>query len=375
LSTTTRGRAQVELEYGGVKVHPHLDFSATYDDNIFIAPRGQEKSDLYFTISPGMHLLYGNQKRNFLSLDYTAGIQRFTEHTSEDTLNHAVTFSGQASLDKFTLSLTHVLTDIRGANIEVGERVGEFRNVTQGAAEYRLSPKTSVGVNYRQEFHHFDKNTFIDWQSYEPSGTFYYHVTPKTHILGQFDYGWVTVNGGRNDAQYQELDIGVRTLPSSKLVGTIKGGYQHRDFSGPADTINAWVASATLEANFTDRTSAELNAIRNISPSITATDNNYTLTRVMLTLRQKLWNKRLVVSVGGGYEHDDYKKQFNVASPPAVQLRTRRDDYWEGNLGVDYNIARYFQVGASYRYRENNSSIDSVSFGNHITSVHLLLHF
>lgn len=367
LSAATMGWSQDELHLGPVKLHPHLDFSATYDDNIFIAPEGQEKSDFYFTTSPGVYLLYGDQKRNFLLLDYTMGIQRFVRQTSEDTLNHTVAFSGHVSLDKLAFSLTHSLTDIRGANIEVAERVSELRNVTQTDAEYRLSSKTSVGLNYRQEFRDFDKRTLIDWQTYEPGGTFYYHVTPKTHLFGQFNYGWVNVDQGNNNAVYQEADIGVRTLPGSKLVGTIKGGYQHRDFDGSADTINRWVASAALEANFTDRTSAELSGTRNVSPSVTATDNNYTLTRVQLTLRQKLWRKKVVLMAGGGYERDDYEEK--------IAGQTRRDDYWEATVGADYNITTYFQVGASYRYRKNNSTINSVSFNDNIASVHVLLHF
>ena len=37
-----------------LKVTPHLDISATYTDNVSLAPRGGEKSDLVIKVSPGV---------------------------------------------------------------------------------------------------------------------------------------------------------------------------------------------------------------------------------------------------------------------------------------------------------------------------------
>lgn len=75
------------MEDWPIKFHPHLDLAATYDDNILIA-HDHERSDLCFTVSPGLQLLYGDVSHDYLSLDYTTGIQRFLQHGSEDANNH-----------------------------------------------------------------------------------------------------------------------------------------------------------------------------------------------------------------------------------------------------------------------------------------------
>ncbi len=345
---------------------PHLDLSATYDDNVFISP-SNKTNDLYFTISPGLRLEYGDPKRNWLAVDYTASIVRFMDLTSENTVNHTATFDAHVRFNKLSVAVTHVLQDVTGANVEVGDRIEQMQNVTDVSLEYQVSSKTSLGVNYHQQFREFDSPTQIDNQQYEAGAAFYYRLFSKTDVFGQFNYGWVNVETGNGDARYQEVNLGVRTTPASKIVGTAKAGYQHRDFENAIGSINSIVASVSLVDNFTDRTSVELIVSRSINPSVTSPGNAYTATRAGLSLRQKLWNRKILFSAGGAYEHDEFDQ-------PVLGV-DRSDDYWEASLGLDCDVTKWLQVGAAYRHRRNGSTLHSVSFDGNIATVHALVRF
>jgi hypothetical protein len=359
------GAAEEEWQIGPVKPRPHLDVALTYDDNVLISP-ANEQDDFSVTVSPGLQLVYGETGRNYVSLDYTAGLERFLRLTNQDADNHYVTFDSHLELNRLALGLNHAFRDITGPNIEVGTRVEERQNVSHLDAEYRLSEKTAVGLNYRQEFHEYTSTNLTDFSQLEVGGAFYYQVLPKTDLFGQFNYGWVEEDGGA-DASYQEANLGVRGQLTRKVTGTVKGGYQHRQFAGPIDSVDAFAAAVSLLAEFSERTAAELVLSRNINPSVTSPGNSYEATRVGLILRQKLWKEKITLALSGVYEHDDYDQ--------LVFGTKRRDDFWDAGVEVSYEFTKWFQVGASYHHRENDSTLATVDFDQNLVRIHALIHY
>ena len=106
---------------------------------------------------------------------------------------------------------------------------------------------------------------------------------------------------------------------------------------------------------------------RNINPSVSSAGNSYEATRVELTLRQKLWKKKITLIAGGAYEHDNYNLSIGPVS--------RDDDFWEGHAEINYDVTKWFQFGAVYRYQRNSSTLHTVSFGQNVVTIHALLHF
>src|SRR6185295_9986404 len=94
---------------GPVKLHPHFEFAATYDDNVFIQPDSTRRGDWSFMMSPGLQAVYGDPERNFVSLDYTVSIVEFTHLTEQDTVNHFVTFGTRYEFNKLILDGGHPL--------------------------------------------------------------------------------------------------------------------------------------------------------------------------------------------------------------------------------------------------------------------------
>jgi hypothetical protein len=344
-----------------VKPHPHLSIASSFNDNVFISPTKQ--GDFSWLISPGILLEYGKASHNYITLDYTAQIERFYRLTSEDANNHLVAFRTHLGLDRLTLDLSHDFRDRTEDNVEVGGRVEERQNITHANAEYQISSKTAVGLHYRQEFHEFFAPGQINYDTYEVGGDFYYRAFSKTDLFGEVNYGWVNEQVG-SDQEYWEINAGLRGRLTSKITGTVKGGYQHRKFDvSTIGDINSFVASVGLQAALTKRTTADLTVSRSVDPSITSAGDTFTATRVEATLRHRARAERLVLTLGGAYEHDDYG-QLN-----------RGDDVWEARAGVSYAFTRWFELGAFYRHTRDESSLSAFSFNQNVATIQASLHY
>jgi hypothetical protein len=103
---------------------------------------------------------------------------------------------------------------------------------------------------------------------------------------------------------------------------------------------------------------------RQINPSVTSSNNSYTATHVEFTLNQKIYREKFLVRVGGFYERDDYNPGLD-----------RIDDIWQGLVGARYIATKWLDLGVSYRYQRNQSTVDTFSFGQNVVSVDGLLHF
>ncbi len=350
------------MEDWPIKFHPHLDLAATYDDNIFIA-HNHELADFYFMISPGLELVHGDVGHNYLSLDYTAGIQRFLQHGSQDANNHYGTLKGAFEFNRFKLAVDNQFQIETSPNVQVGTRVEEQKNLTDTSAEYLMNKYFSLGLLYHQELHHFETPGQIDYRLYQPGGALYYHALPKTDIYGEFDYGWVDEQSGE-DQTFWKSSLGVRGKLTSKITGRIGVGYENSDYSGSSPSVETTFATVSLHGDFTPHTSADLMVSRQITPSVTSSNNSYTATHVEFTLNQKIYREKFLVRVGGSYERDDYT--------PGVD---RIDDIWQGLVGARYVVTKWLDLGVSYRYQRNQSTVDTFSFGQNVVSVDGSMHF
>ena len=350
------------MEDWPIKFHPHLDLAATYDDNILIA-HNHELSDYYFTISPGLELVHGDVGHNYVSLDYTEGIERFLQHGSQDTENHYGTLKSTFDFNRLKLAVNDQFQIETSPNVQVGARVEEQRNLTDASAEYPVNNYFSLGLLYHQELHHFPTPEQIDYRLFQPGGAFYYHILPKTDVYGEFDYGWVDEQQGE-DQRFWTASLGVRGKITSKITGRIGLGYEVRDYSGSTTNVETPVATVSLHGDFSRHTSADLIVQRQINPSVTLQDNSFTATRVEFIINQKIYREKFLVQVGGSYERDDYN--------PALD---RIDDVWQGRVGARYVATKWLDLGVSYRYQRDQSTVDTFSFGQNVVSVDGLLHF
>jgi hypothetical protein len=349
---------RARLHVGPVDLHPHLDFVASYDDNVLLK-RDNRLGDFAFTTSPGLQLACGQSERNFVTLDYTASFERFLRLSSQDANNQFVKFNTQIELHQLTIGLSHIFQDIKGPNTQVGARVSSLDNVTHLDLEYRISSKTSIGVGYGQYLHDYDLAWLYDSREYTPYATLFYHMSPKSDLFCRFAYGWVSVDGGPS-ATYQEVDVGVRGKLTRKISGSVHVGYQHRSFSDSYGDMDGVVASADLQILLTRRTTLALGVSRSFNPSPSVMNNSYESTRVDCKLTHRFPHQKVGVWIGGGYERDDYERPVSGID--------RVDDFFEVSAGVTWDTTKWMQLSAEYLFWDNDSRLTELSFRRNLAA-------
>ena len=359
---SSRSSRATFLDDWPIKFHPHLDLQSSYDDNVQISSTNQQ-ADFSFLISPGLQLEYGKPDHNYVSLDYTLGIQEFVRLTNLNAVNNDVVLQSLFNFDRIKLQINHTYSDDTTEDFEAGTRIEQQRNLTSASAEYNLNQYFSVGALYHQELLHFPTPGQIDSEQYKPGVAIYYHVSPKTDVFGEFDYGVTDVSQGQNQ-QSESVSLGLRGKVTSKITGTIGVGYEHTDFSGTDPSIDTVIATVSLHGDFTKHTFADLTVTRQVNPSsATNASTSVTTTRVDFQINQKIYREKFLVYAGGAYENDEYTGTSRI------------DDVWEGRVGAKYFVTKWLEFGASYRYQHNASSAAFISFEQDLASVDALLHF
>ena len=353
------------LKVGPVTVHPHLKVGFTYDDNVFIQ-QSARIGDFYASVDPGMQFVYGELGGNRIALDYTADAQEFFRLSNQDTVNHDVVLDGNFKLNQLSLNFRQEYQHLTEAVFAVGNRItGDYYRTSLGA-EYELSPKTSFDVHYRQEIDNYATAGLINNQTFEPGTAFYYHLTPKTDLLAELNGGMVTVGQGANGV-YEQLNVGARFRMTDKLTGRATAGYQHWDFDQGIASIDVPAANIGVTAQLTKHCSLDVNISNIVSPSPNVVSDYYTATRAYIRLNERLWHDKITVYVGGGYERDEYQQ------PIAGQVRN--DDHLEAQAGVDYYIQKWWNVGLTYRYQNQDSTLPGIPFYDNQVSIFSMVRF
>ena len=343
--------------------HLQLDSAGRFNDNLLLGPKNPQ-ADFSAVVSPTVGFLYGQPDRTYIGIDYTAELERFDTLQQYDADNEFVTLDAQAQFDRLTMRLGHSFRDAAGPNSEISMWGREQRNTTTLNNEYKLNSKTSLGLTYRQVFNSYLTKGQVDYQKFIVGGTFFYHLFPKTDLFGQFNQGWVQMQRGAN-AMYEEVNIGFRGKITSKITGTAKVGYQHREYTWP--TVPSWdapVASVALEAKLSARSHLDLELTREIEPSGIELNDSYLRTDFSLLGHYRLF-RTVELVMGGNYSDREYK-----TTPAGLALNT-----WGIRMGLNYDLTKWIQLGALYRYRNADyASLDTTASQNFF-SLNVIIHY
>lgn len=383
----------IRIHVGDINIHPHLGTSFIYDDNITITggtSKSDKQGDFYALVTPGVQFEY-EKGGSSISLDYTAGVQQFFRLTQFDTVDHQVALIGQFDISEklqltvsqgFSRSIGGELRDTVGLPVsQIGERIPgtrtEINNFTTAiGAEYQLSQKTALGLNVNMSFTDYDDPSGLYGNdTFDIKVPFYYHLTGKTDLFIDANGGTTSMDAGANQT-YEGFGVGARTRLTGKIMGSVRVGYQHRDYSGSAiSSVDTVVAAANADWAIGPRTTLTAGINRNVNPSAAAINNYYESTALDMAVRQKLWHDKITVTFGGGYERDDYGEPFATFTGSGV-TEDRNDDYYYLKVGCDYSIKRWWSAGVFYRYRSNASTCsDDYNFNNNMVSIYSRVSF
>jgi len=379
----------VKIKIGDVYVHPHLGTSFTYDDNLTISSGGSQQGDFYALVSPGVQFQYGKGE-NTISLDYQAGIQRFFRLNSMNTVDHNVMLTGTfAPIEKLRMHVAQGFSRATGGESrdqfgsptgQIGERIPGTRTeivnyTTALGAEYDISQKTAIGADFTMSISDYTNPPgLVGNTSYDVRVPFYYHLSSKTDLFLGADGGASSVDRGASST-YGGFDVGARTRLTGKINGSVRVGYQHRDFDGGGiSSIDTVVATASADWAITHHTTLAASINRGVTPAASTINNYIESTMLDLSVHHKLWHDKITFSAGAGYERDDYGQPFATFTGSGA-TGSRSDDYYYLKAGCDYAIRKWWSAGANYRFRSSVSSLAAYDFDNNMVSIYTRVSF
>ena len=375
-----------------------LTTGVTYDDNVFLtangstpvttngqapAPRrGFSRGDVYFSVTPSLSLGYGDTRghaTNYVEFDYTANALLFTKNTDQDTVEHSLGLQGGYHFAQVTLTLSQGVqildgtnlntansasvgsspstanTGVGTVNLDASRRTGLNVYTTQLNANYALSDKTSFDLG--GYFSASDYETLISSDTISGSAYFNYAPTGKILLGLGVSGGYVIQDQAAPDEFYQQINLRLNYVATSKLSIAGSVGVEFREASGTSgEEVNPIFDLSINYAPF-DSTSISLAASRSVQTSAVLTGQNFDSTGFTFNVSQRFF-QRVTARLSLGYTHSSY-----VSSGTGVATN-RNDDYYFVQPGLDCSIRDNLSAGLFYIHRQSSSSLPGNSFND-----------
>jgi len=359
------------INLGPVVVQPNLEFAAIHDDNIFVVhpvPGTPKTPDWYFKITPGI-LLRMTPRDNLLELEYSANFLRYVNtgdrnNTTDQNVRGAVHLKFPRGL---TLKIDDTLT--KGHEPRSEQSLGTsgplnrfLSNTAKIEGGLKFTERLNVGLYYS----HFHVNytpaeiNFRDRNDNSASAIVSYGIFPKTSVVLQGIYTDVThlrhpgsVGGVLNSNEWWAM-AGIVWDITEKSTGTIKGGYEWKNFRSPGRAdFRSPIYQVAIDHKFTAKTSVNISGARRANETDDPAVSYYTSTSGAITLTFKPINK---VSVKPAFIYTVNRYSGPTVAPDG-QAGRRQDRIWSPGVEAVYDINKWVKVSGGYTYTERLSSL------------------
>jgi hypothetical protein len=357
---------------GPLRLHPFFSEQITYDDNIYLAPKGYRKSDLLLTSEAGFRAdLY------VLNHSFLLGCRAFIHNYLKESDANNIEQSGDLSYELKGKSLTIALKDsyqnlIDPVTIEQAIRMRRSENEAVLSALYEAA-KSSLELKITNNLADYKKQAFdlFDHNEIVFSITGKYRYSPKTNLVLRADYGdFKFTENVLNDYTYFQVLTGLDGEITEKTKYLLEIGFTNQSSDSkpnPAAKEEFSGVTALVKAthSISDKSSAEASFLRQLEYSV---QSNY----------------QVVDRFEGSFQHSCTAKItgrarlfFESASPGSVESGPAPRYAWRVGTGISawYEIKDYLYAGFDYEYRRKLSHADYGSYYNNRVYFHLTLVF
>lgn len=361
-----------------------LTVRSVYDDNINLSNTNRI-SDFYTTIEPAVMVGFGDTDariENYIRLDYLPAVFLFADHSENNAVQHVARVAGQYRVNRLTLNLSQMVQimdgvdvqtqDINGGldqqvNLDVAGRTRFNIYTTHFNAAYYVTGKTflSVGANYSR----IDYRSLISSEDLSGNIFLNYNYSPKFVIGVGGTAGRSDVDDPNPDQTFEQANVRLSYQATGKIDFAATAGVEFRHFEG--DMRDVYISPVfEMRMNYApfDGTKMFVSANRRMLNSAVLAAQNFAVTNVSVGVQQRLMN-RFYLGVNGGFEISDY---FSTIGSTAD---TRDDHYFFVQPSIGVKVTRFWNVGAYYLRRENNSSFDAFSFHDNQVGVRSSIEF
>ena len=383
----------VRWHLGFVEVHPAVDASAVYDDNIFkvndTLPRLpiQTTNDIYLTLNPRFALRipfersYVGAGYGWQGFKYLNAFNNNVDSSIWDTFNNHNVF-GEANVKLgrgLGLSLRDDLqrknlfiTAVDLSTVAPNERnalrpIGQYHNELKPGATYRFEDSNlDADAGYTLSSDRFveDRFRYLNKEVHVPRARVSYRFFPKTAAFVEGEGYLVRYVDRPAPDSFAPLDkrnangwkgwLGAQGNITSRLTALLAGGWGRLDYATPvllpSENANTWLLKAELNEKFSERTKVTLGASRDYFDSFST--NYYVTTRGYLEVWRAL-TPDLAVVLGGNLFRNHYSQPY--VRVDTGMLATGKFEFHP--LDDDW-----LKIGAGYAREQRASSFDWYSY-------------
>lgn len=348
------------IDLGGVGLVPTLKISETYDDNIWEAADGDEKPSSWVTMVEPSLTLAARDRLNTYQLNYRLNNSTYHSSQEDDHTDHFLRadshmeFSARNRLD---LNAGYSKQqDTRDSTNRDFDEVGNKYHSTNVGGLYGFGAETArmqleLGAN--QEWRKYDNNRDSgsltrekDRDTLSLVTTGYYRVAPKTRLLAEIQYNDYNYDTGTLDSEGFRYLAGATWDATAKTTGTVKVGFENKDFKDPAknDPDNStWEVGVTWSPLTYSRV---LLNTRSRAEEGSSTEDFVDTSSYGISWEHD-WTDRVTSNLGYTFTDKDYEGGSNDG---------RNDELDSYNLGVNYKMRRWLDLGVGYSFKDNSSN-------------------
>jgi polysaccharide biosynthesis protein VpsM len=354
------------FRWGPLTLKPQVGFSEMYNDNIFYTG-DQSISDLISVISPGLKLQLGRPEQNFVSLSYTLDQLFYLDNSELNTQQHTIEIQNRLEGQRINLvgsdriqvlsqPLSGVVERIVGPGGVVsitGRNIDRLSFDDVYTVSYALGEKTAVYLRGNHYSMDYDKGIGIyDIRTLTGTAGFAYRAFTKTFLFGEVYYGQTATEPNdpgvpeNPDLRFVGGYVGARGNFTQKLSGSVKVGYESREFADGTGAPSDPVVDLSLTQRFSEKQALTLSYSRQNNVSVSYSRQTYSADTFGAQFSQLLGSSRKWrATVGGSYNRYSYETVggFNYST---------EYDYWRAFGNVSYQIQRWMTAMIGYDHEQ-----------------------
>ncbi len=381
------------------RVRLSIDISQAYDSNIYLT-KDNVQDDFITHITPGIYGYIGSGDQMLMGF-YEADILIYGKHQKLNTINQTLGARGYAPGVNYDSNDVNQTIGISGAipvvSFDTGKTSVSFKDTLRPTTvppssemapfvkrvgndfgftvKHDISRKTSLGFTYDQvlEYYITDAYKGNNYIQHVFSPTFYYHISPKTSITGEYNLGVTNYMGGDNyNSLYNQARLGIEGRLTPKSTIALKAGFQQRSYSssGIKDAY-AFVMTGIYDYKISPKTTLELIGSSNIIESVYEGDPYYKSLSFYANLRHHiLYN--LDLSLAGFYLNNSYPNRTFTETQGYVR---RVDNLYGFSSKLTYRFRYWCSAYASYDFKTRDSNTRELTYVDNIVSCGISLSF
>ncbi len=352
-------------------LHPYLEVETKYEDNIYLTT--YRKSDIVNTYTPGIKFISLSED-NDLRIDTGAKLTYYYHTWWNNTQNPFANIVWNKKFGRNYIKLSEQFKYDFQASSNISVDTPGFIGYQYNLVDVRVGRELnrfSLEPGYRKQEYFYRKGNKQN-NSYNETlwiMTGYYHFTPKTSLLFEYNHGIVVYPlkpTPSKDNKYEQFWFGLKGDITPKINGVMKYGYQFRKFTN-RQYLEKPVIGFDLNYQFKERTNFLLKLKKTPDQTSYYDQNYYETSRMDLGIAHKFaFNPKLAFNMDSFYEYDNYP------SPQTVAQKKRLDSLFGIKGALKYDLQRWFSVLFCYEWKERDSNTDLYDYVDHIISAKLV---